>query len=81
MNKVSEDKDKVFNPLGIGTDMAGCNRQGVVNIHGSSFLKKFTACAFHFKNCRYHNRMKLGTSEAKEILTMKTSQGKICAHG
>ena len=72
MQKVSGDKGKMFNPLGICTDMAGCNRQGLVNVHGNSFLKKFTACAFHFKNCRNHHRMKLGTSEAKERFTYLT---------
>ena len=69
MQKVSGDKGKMFNPLGICTDMAGCNRQGLVNVYGNSFLKKFTACAFHFKNCRNRHRMKLGTSEAKERFT------------
>ena len=72
MQKVSGDKCKVFNPLGICTDMAGCNRQGLVNVYGSSFLKKFTACALHFKNSRNRHRMKLGTFEAKERFTYLT---------
>ena len=52
LQKVSENQDELFQPMGWCTDMVGANLAGITSVFGEAARSRIKSCQFHFKDHR-----------------------------